>query len=298
MGIDIGKAFRKIGRDIKKSNDDIKNGFEKVIIKDVGNVLKDSNNPIIKKTVGYIATGVNLIPVVGPIVLMTSTTIADSVTKGKACEYLDSDNNSTLNFIPGMNLAQRIAHDSSDGKSSDFLKNQFLDPKREIVNNIKNGTPMKPINLVPNWVRKEIPIFAKLSDSITKNMFDKPMHQLELMKKMNDNYIQKNMFDRSEFEYRTYPNMNNKMRDFERLRGGMNLAVIRDENGDIKRSNNKSVDTVMFQQEPPFQKFQPIDKKVEAEMKKDVILDDSLKISELLIPVSIGIVVLYFIMRK
>ena len=106
------------------------------------------------------------------------------------------------------------------------------------------------------------------------------------------------MFDRSEFEYRTYPNMNNKMRDFERLKGGMQLAVIRDENGDIKRSNNKSVDTVMFQQEPPFQKFQPIDKKVEAEMKKDVILDDSLKISELLIPVSIGIVVLYFIMRK
>ena len=297
MGLNIGNVFRKIGRDIKKSNDDIKNGFEKVIVKDVGNVLKDPNNPILKKTIGYVASAINLIPVVGPIALMTSTSIADAVTKGKASEYLDSDNNSTLNFIPGMNLAQRIAHDSSDGKSSDFLKNQFLDPKREIFNNIKNGTPMKPINLVPNWVRKEIPIFAKLSDSITKNAFDKPMHQLEIIKKMNDDYIQKNMFDRSEFENRTYPNMNNKMRDFEKLRGGMQLAVIRDENGDIKRSNNKTVDTVMFQS-PPFHKFQPIDKKVEAEMKKDVILDDSLNISELLIPVSIGIVVLYFIMRK
>ena len=106
------------------------------------------------------------------------------------------------------------------------------------------------------------------------------------------------MFDRSEFEYKTYPNMNNKMRDFEKLRGGMQLAVIRNENGEIKRSNNKStVDSSMFQS-PPFQKFQPIDKKIEIEMKKDVILDDSLNISEILIPVTIGAIVLYFIMRK
>ena len=209
-------------------------------------------------------------------------------------------------MIPGMNFSQRVINDASGGKSSDFLKNQFLDPKKEIMENFKSGNVLKPINLVPNWVRK-VPVLsdiAKISDTITKHTIDPVLKNMEVIKNKNDIYIKNlmhNQFDfRNEFNYHTYPNMskNSPIRSPFDLRLRNQGQMIRDEEN--MQPNYKSTvlpdirkDETFLplpQVQPPFpSKFYPIDQSAQSEfMKPNPNLTNEINYNELIIPVSIG----------
>ena len=303
----IGDFFKKIGHAIDKSNNDIKQtlqkpihdidkGFQKVIIRDVGNVLKNPNNPDLKKAIGYTASIVQLVPIVGPILVFAGTAIGDAVTKGKASEYLDKNNNSTLNMLPGMNLAQRIADDSSKGKSSDFLKNQFLDPKRDIMDNFHSGHLYKPINLVPPWVRKEIPFLANISDTISHHTIDPVLNTLDKIKNKNDIYIKDLMHEDFIGKYHTYPDMNH-MRNRDPFDFKYRLHLDNQKVNDEKINQTYIPPPIQIQPPFPSNKFNPIDKGVQMEMTKQV-QSPEIDYTSLLIPFGVGLVVLFLVVKR
>ena len=78
----------------------------------------DINLGILQKTIGYITASISLVPPLRPVILGVIT-VADLASKGKSSEYLNNGqkSNSTLNFVPGGDLVQKILNDSTKGKS-------------------------------------------------------------------------------------------------------------------------------------------------------------------------------------
>ena len=95
------------------------------------------NKKDLRTSLGYIHDVISIIP---PLKLLTIgiTTIADLATNGKATNYLDNDKkvNHTIDFLPGGGLMQRIANDSSNGNSGQFIDRYTVDNKKIFVNNI------------------------------------------------------------------------------------------------------------------------------------------------------------------
>ena len=133
----------------------------------------DINLGILQKTVGYISASISLVPPLRPIVLGI-TTVADLASKGKSSEYLNNGqrSNSTLNFVPGGDLVQKILNDSTQGKSGEFITKYTPDIKKmaiqEVVNKnlLKNygpfgGKPVtkKPLLFTKNSINEQNPVF-------------------------------------------------------------------------------------------------------------------------------------------
>ena len=109
---------------------------------------KPINKKDLRTSIGYIHDVVSIIP---PLKLLTIgiTSVADVITHGIATGYLDNNNkyNHTLDLIPGGGLMQRIANDSSNRKSG-----QFIDNKKIFVDNITNLASKK--NMSSNDIKK------------------------------------------------------------------------------------------------------------------------------------------------
>ena len=97
------------------------------------------NLGILQKTVGYIVASVSLIPPLRPIVLGI-TTIADIGSNGKSSNYLNNGqkSNSTLNFVPGGDLFQKILNDGTKGKSGEIITNYTPDVKKMAIQELNH----------------------------------------------------------------------------------------------------------------------------------------------------------------
>ena len=146
----------------------------------------DINLGILQKTVGYIVASVSIIPPLRPVVLGI-TTVADLASKGKSSEYLNNGqrSNSTLNFVPGGDLVQKILNDSTKGKSGEFITKYTPDIKKMAIQEVVNK------NLLTNYgpfggkpVIKKPLLFTKKS-IIEKNMIF-PINDI------NNNYVYNN----------------------------------------------------------------------------------------------------------
>ena len=146
----------------------------------------DINLGILQKTVGYISASISLVPPLRPIV-MGITTIADIASKGKSSAYLNNGqkSNSTLNFVPGGDLVQKILNDGTKGKSGEFITKYTPDIKKMAIQEVTNK------NLLTNYgpfggnpVIKKPLLFTKKS-IIEKNMIF-PINDI------NTNYVYNN----------------------------------------------------------------------------------------------------------
>ena len=163
----------------KNSNSNISFPTVSIKIKDVTLPLKKiyipPPKPINKKdlrtSIGYIHDVISVIP---PLKLLTIgiTSIADLATNGKATNYLDNDKkvNHTIDFLPGGGLMQRIANDSSNGKSGQFIDRYTVDNKKIFVNNITTLASKKNIS----------------SDDIKKTLYDSILPPTTLQKFKRD----------------------------------------------------------------------------------------------------------------
>ena len=133
----------------------------------------DINLGILQKTVGYIVASVSIIPPLRPVVLGI-TTVADLASKGKSSEYLNNGqrSNSTLNFVPGGDLVQKILNDSTKGKSGEFITKYTPDIKKMAIQEVVNknlltnygpfgGKPVikKPLLFTKNYINEQNMIF-------------------------------------------------------------------------------------------------------------------------------------------
>ena len=97
-------------------------------------------------------------------------TIADKTDHGSATKYLGKSN-STVDMLPGGNLAQAIASSATHGKSDSALAK--FDPKRQVVSkaqstakttlhNIAPATPSKRPSLASPSVSAKRPLTSRL----------------------------------------------------------------------------------------------------------------------------------------
>ena len=132
---------------------------------------KPVNKKDLRTSIGYIHDVISVIP---PLKLLTIgiTGIADLATNGKATNYLDNDKkvNHTIDFLPGGSLLQRIANDSSNGKSGEFIDRYTVDNKKIFVNNITTLASKKNIS----------------SDDIKKTLYDSILPPTTLQKFKRD----------------------------------------------------------------------------------------------------------------
>ena len=128
---------------------------------------KPINKKDLRTSIGYLHDVISIIP---PFKLLTIgiTSIADLATNGKATSYLDNDKkvNHTIDFLPGGSLLQRIANDSSNGKSGEFIDRYTVDNKKILVNNITTLASKKNIS----------------SDDIKKTLYDSILPPTTLQK--------------------------------------------------------------------------------------------------------------------
>ena len=152
----------------------------KIIIK-----KPEINLGILQKTVGYISASISLVPPLRPIVLGI-TTVADLASKGKSSEYLNNGqkSNSTLNFVPGGDLLQKILNDSTNGKSGEFITKYTPDVKKMAIKEVTNKNLLTNYGFGGNPVIKKPLLFTKKS-IIEKNMIF-PINDI------NNNYVYNN----------------------------------------------------------------------------------------------------------
>ena len=137
--------------------------------KEVGKVIeKKIDKTALQKSVGYIYSGLQMVPIVGQGLTIANMAI-DAGTNNSMSNYLNAGQNvnGTLSFLPGMNFVQHVLNDSTEGKSGDFLVANFLDPKKDVMNNLHSiidGKGLQPINMIPNWMKKEIPYMDQIND--------------------------------------------------------------------------------------------------------------------------------------
>lgn len=116
---------------------------------------KPINPKDLRTSIGYIHDIVSIIP---PLKLLTIgvTSVADLATNGKATNYLDDNKkfNHTIDFLPAGGLMQRIANDSSNGKSGQFIDRYTVDNKKIFVNNITTLASKK--NISSNDIKKTL----------------------------------------------------------------------------------------------------------------------------------------------
>ena len=140
----------------------------KIIIK-----KPEINLGILQKTVGYITASISLIPPLRPVVLGI-TTVADIASKGKSSDYLNNGqkSNSTLNFVPGLDLVQKILNDGTRGKSGQFITTYTPDIKKMAIQEVgkkklltnygpSGGKPVtnKPLLFTKNSINEQNTIF-------------------------------------------------------------------------------------------------------------------------------------------
>ena len=132
---------------------------------------KPINKKDLRTSIGYIHDVISIIP---PLKLLTIgiTSIADLATNGKATNYLDNDKkvNDTIDFLPGGSLLQRVANDSSNGKSGQFIDRYTIDNKKIFVNNITTLASKKNIS----------------SDDIKKTLYDSVLPTTSIQKIKRD----------------------------------------------------------------------------------------------------------------
>ena len=132
---------------------------------------KPINKQDLRTSIGYIHDVISIIP---PFKLITIgiTSIADIATNGKATNYLDDNKkvNHTIDFLPGGSLMQRIANDSSNGKSGQFIDRYTIDNKKLFVNNVTTLASKKNIS----------------SDDIKKTLYDSVLPTTSLQKIKRD----------------------------------------------------------------------------------------------------------------
>ena len=106
----------------------------------------DINLGILQKTVSYISAAISIVPPLRPIVLGI-TTVADLASKGESSKYLNNGqkSNSSLNFVPGGDLVQKILNDSTKGKSGEFITRYTPDVKKMAIQEVTNK------NLLSNY---------------------------------------------------------------------------------------------------------------------------------------------------
>ena len=128
---------------------------------------KPINKKDLRTSIGYLHDVISIIP---PLKLLTIgiSSIADLATNGKATNYLDNDKkvNHTIDFLPGGSLMQRIANDSSNGKSGEFIDRYTVDNKKIFVNNVITLASKKNIS----------------SDDIKKTLYDSVLPTTSLQK--------------------------------------------------------------------------------------------------------------------
>ena len=129
---------------------------------------KPINKQDLRTSIGYIHDIISIIP---PLKLLTIgiTSVADLATNGKATDYLD-DNKKVNHFLPGGGLIQRIANDSSNGKSGQFIDRYTIDNKKLFVNNITTLASKKNIS----------------SDDIKKTLYDSILPPTSIQKIKRD----------------------------------------------------------------------------------------------------------------
>ena len=135
---------------------------------------KSINKQDLRTSIGYIHDIISVIP---PIKLLTIgiTSIADLATNGKATNYLDNNKkvNHSIDLLPGGSLLQRIANDSSNGKSGNFIDKYTIDNKKLFVNNITTLASKKNIS----------------SDDIKKTLYDSVLPPTSIQKIKRDRCI-------------------------------------------------------------------------------------------------------------
>lgn len=108
---------------------------------------KPVNKKDFRTSIGYIHDIVSIIP---PLKLLTIgiTGVADLSTNGKATKYIDGGKNynHTIDFVPGGSLIQRIANDSSNGRSGEFTNRCTVDNIKLFVDNTTNIVTKKCIS--------------------------------------------------------------------------------------------------------------------------------------------------------
>ena len=132
---------------------------------------KPINKQDLRTSLGYIHDIISIIP---PLKLLTIgiTSVADLATNGKATDYLDDNKkvNHTIDLLPGGGLFQRIANDSSNGKSGQFIDRYTIDNKKIFVNNITTLASKKNIS----------------SDDIKKTLYDSVLPTTSIQKIKRD----------------------------------------------------------------------------------------------------------------
>lgn len=153
LGDDIKRSNQKIGNDIKKSNQKIAN--------DTRNIPKPKIDMKALQTASGVIAGIVSLTPMGKALVAVSVGIADSQTHGAGSNYLNNGHksNGTLSLLPGGMLLQTIANESSGGKSGEALTQYVPDPKKSAIQAITNRVEQK--NIVP--VRPPISINAIMS---------------------------------------------------------------------------------------------------------------------------------------
>ena len=168
----------------------------------------DINLGLLQKSIGYITASISLVPPLRPVVLGI-TTVADLASKGKSSEYLNNGqkSNSTLNFVPGGDLVQKILNDSTKGKSGDFITTFTPDIKEMAINEVgkKNlltnygpfgGKPVtkKPLLFTKNSINEQNTIFP-INDINNNYLYDNKTivgkKQISYKKKLLNNIADK-----------------------------------------------------------------------------------------------------------
>ena len=216
----------------------------------------DINLGILQKTVGYISASISLVPPLRPIVLGI-TTVADLASKGKSSEYLNNGqrSNSTLNFVPGGDLVQKILNDSTQGKSGEFITKYTPDIKKmaiqEVVNKnlLKNygpfgGKPVikKPLLFTKNYINEQNMIFP-INDINNNFVYDNKTivgkKQIIYKKKLLNNVADKVIIKENDL---TFSNKNDTTR-MNYLKKENILPILTKENTIVKKNPVKQTIT-------------------------------------------------------
>ena len=147
-------------------------------------------------------------PPLRPIVLGI-TTVADLASKGKSSAYLNNGqkSNSTLNFIPGGDLVQKILNDSTKGKSGVLITTYTPDIKKMAIQEIGkkklltnyrpfsgNNVTNKPLLFPTHSINEQNPVFP-INDIKNNYLYDSKnivgKQQIVYKKKLLNNVAEK-----------------------------------------------------------------------------------------------------------
>ena len=132
--------------------------------------VQQQKNETAGKAVVKVLVGIANLTPLGKVITKAAITIADKTDHGAATKYLGKTN-STVDMLPGGNLAQAIASTATHGKSDSALAK--FDPKAQVVSKAKStakttlhsiapSTPSKRPSLMSPSVSAKRPLTARL----------------------------------------------------------------------------------------------------------------------------------------